>query len=358
MSPATREQVVAEVERLAERIREVCDRPAQLMEVCGTHSHEVARYGLSQLLPEELTLLSGPGCPVCVTPTGQVDAAIELGRQPDLHLATFGDMMRVPGSDSTLERERARGAKVKVVFSPMEAVEIAAGGAEVVLLAVGFETTAPGVACTVMEAREREVDSFSILCAHKLVPPALDVLLAAENVQIDALLAPGHVSTIIGSDAYRPLAEKHRTPVAVTGFEPDDIMRGALSLVEQLRDDRVEVTNVYERSVRPEGNRRAQQMMLEVFEPTDAEWRGLGVIAGGGLALRDEYRDLDALRRYEVEVRQGRDDPRCRCAEVLRGALRPSECGAFGGVCTPEHPLGPCMVSSEGACAAAHKYGI
>jgi len=327
------------------------------MEVCGTHSHEVARYGLRQLLPEELALLSGPGCPVCVTPTGQVDAAIELARQPGVRVATFGDMMRVPGSESTLEKERARGAKVKVIFSPIEAVEMAADDtAEVALLAVGFETTAPGVACAVIEARRRGLGNFSVLCAHKRMMPALDALLDEDEVEVDGLLAPGHVSTIIGADAYAPLAEKYQTPVAVTGFEPDDILRGVLALVEQLRDGRAEVANVYERSVAPEGNVRAQETMFEVFEPADAEWRGLGVIPQGGLRLRDECGHLEALARHNIQVKQGRDDPRCRCAEVLRGTLRPAECGAFGRVCTPAHPLGPCMVSSEGACAAAFKY--
>jgi len=359
LSTVTREQVLAEVEELAQQILQASHRPAQLMEVCGTHSHEVARYGLRQLLPEELTLLSGPGCPVCVTPTGELDAAIEIARLPGVQIATFGDMIRVPGSDSTLGNERARGAKVRVVFSPIEAVEMAADdNGEVVWLGVGFETTAPGVACAVSEAKRRGLRNFSVLCLHKLMPPALEVLLDAEDVSVDGLIAPGHVSTIIGSDTYKPLAEKFTTPIAVTGFEPDDIMRGVLSLVEQLRDGRAEVTNVYERCVAPQGNTRAQEMMLEVFEPADVEWRGLGVILGGGLKLREEYGEMDALKRHDVEVREGRDDPRCRCAEVLRGVLRPAECGAFGKVCTPAHPLGPCMVSSEGACAAAHKYGI
>lgn len=358
MSTVTREQVLAEVQDLAAQIRQASDRPTQLMEVCGTHSHEAARYGLRQLLPEELTLLSGPGCPVCVTPTGELDAAIEIARLPGVQIATFGDMIRVPGSDSTLDRERARGARVKIVFSPIEAVQMAADdNGEVVLLGVGFETTAPGVACAVSEAKGRGLRNFSVLCVHKLLLPALEVLLNAEDVEVDGLIAPGHVSTIIGSDAYRPVAEKFEMPIAVTGFEPDDILRGVLSLVEQLRDGRAEVANVYERSVAPQGNVRAQEMMFEVFEPADAEWRGLGVIPGGGLKLREEYREMDALERHDVEVREGRDDPRCRCAEVLRGVLRPADCGAFGEVCTPAHPLGPCMVSSEGACAAAHKYG-
>lgn len=348
--------IVAQVGRLAEEIAALSRRPARLMEVCGTHAHAVARYGISQLLPEHLELLSGPGCPVCVTPTGQVDAALELARQPGVTIATFGDMIRVPGSVSTLAEERARGASVKVIFSPMEAVELAAGGAEVVLLGVGFDTTAPGVAIAVAEAQRRGIRGFSVLCAHKLLMPALHALLAAPDVAIDGLLAPGHVSTIIGSDAYRPLVERFALPTVVAGFEPVDIMRAVLALVRQIEAGQAQVGNEYPRSVRPEGNPRAVEAMYRVFEPCDAEWRGMGVIPGGGLQLRPQYRDFDALARYGIEVRTGRDDPRCRCGEVLRGVLRPERCGAFGKTCTPAHPLGPCMVSSEGACAAIYKY--
>ncbi|MCD6362349.1 MAG: hydrogenase formation protein HypD [Armatimonadetes bacterium] len=356
MSGSLGPQIVAEVGRLAEEITTLSTRPARLMEVCGTHSHAVARYGIGQLLPGHIELLSGPGCPVCVTPTGQVDAALELARRPGVTIATFGDMIRVPGSDSTLAEERARGAGVKVIFSPMEAVDMAEAGLEVVLLGVGFDTTAPGVAVAVAEAARRDLDTFSILCAHKLLIPALHALLAADDVAIDGLIGPGHVSTIIGSDAYLPVVERFHIPCVIAGFEATDIMRAVLALVRQIEAGAAVVENEYPRAVAAEGNPQALEAMYRVFEPCDSEWRGMGVIPGAGLKLREEYRRLDALARYGVELHEGRDDPRCRCGEVLRGALRPDQCGAFGRACTPEHPLGPCMVSSEGACAAVYKY--
>ncbi len=348
--------MVAEVRRLADEIAQVSDRPARLMEVCGTHSHAVARYGIRQLLPEHLELLSGPGCPVCVTPTGEVDAAIELARKPGVTIATFGDMLRVPGSDGTLAHERARGASIKIIFSPIEAVDLAESGQEVVLLGVGFDTTAPGVAVAVAEARRRNVAGFSVLCANKLLIPALEALLAAPDVAVDGLIAPGHASAVIGANAFLPIVERFGIPSVVAGFEATDIMSAVLALVTQLRDGVAEAGNAYDRIVTAEGNQRAVEAIYRVFEPCDSEWRGMGTIPGTGLRLREEYADLDALVRHGVQVHEGRDDPRCRCGEVLRGALRPEQCGAFGSVCTPERPLGPCMVSSEGACAAVYKY--
>lgn len=354
----TRSEVFAETRSLAEVIAATSERPATLMEVCGTHSHQFARYGLAQMLPEHLSLLSGPGCPVCVTPVGEIDAALELARIPEVTIATFGDMVRVPGSDSTLAQERARGADVKVLASPIEAVQRAEQTSrQVVLLAVGFETTMPGVAVAVAEAAARELCNFTVMTAHKRLMPALEVLLEADEVAIDGLLGPGHVSTIIGSGAYRDLVARHRIPCVVAGFEPDEMMRAILALVRQLAEGRAEVENAYPGAVSEPGNVRAQTAIEEVFRPVDAEWRGLGMIPMGGMALRDELAHLDALARFDVQVQEGREDPRCRCGEVLRGALRPRQCGAFGRVCTPDHPLGPCMVSSEGACAAAFTYG-
>lgn len=352
-----RQRIVAETQRLAEEVHRIADRPATLMEVCGTHAHQFARYGLGQLLPEYVELLSGPGCPVCITPAGEIDAAIALALLPEVTIATFGDMVRVPGSDSTLAEARACGADVRVLFSPIEAVTLAEeSNRQVVLLAVGFETTAPGVAVAVAEAKRRRLDNFSILCSHRRLMPALEALIAAEDVAIDGLLAPGHVSTIIGWGAYREFVERHQVPCVVAGFEPHEMLRGVLALVRQLAEGRAEVENEYPGPVTEEGNLRALAAIDEVFEPTDAEWRGLGVIPAGGMRLRDAYADLDAVRRFGITIEEGREDPRCRCGEVLRGAIRPQECGAFGRVCTPAHPLGPCMVSSEGACAAVYKY--
>ncbi|MFW5867299.1 MAG: hydrogenase formation protein HypD [Armatimonadota bacterium] len=352
-----REEFVAKARALAEEIAEVADRPMTLMEVCGTHAHQFARYGLAQMIPTQVQLLSGPGCPVCVTSASEIDAALELARKPGVTIATFGDMVRVPGSESTLAHERARGAGVKVLFSPMEAVDLAEqADGEVVLLGVGFETTAPGVAVAVAEAKRRGLPNFSTMTAHKRLIPALDALMAAEDVFVHGLLAPGHVSTIIGAGAYREFVEEHGVPCVVAGFEPDQILRGVLALVKQLAEGRAEVENAYPSAVSEEGNVKALAAIDEVFEPCDSEWRGLGVIPGGGLALREEYADLDALARFEVELPESREHPACRCGEVLRGAIRPPECSAFGAACTPEHPLGPCMVSSEGACAAVYKY--
>ncbi|MFO8079865.1 MAG: hydrogenase formation protein HypD [Armatimonadota bacterium] len=353
----TRDELVARCRSLAGEIGEVAEHPATLMEVCGTHAHQFARYGLAQMIPTHVQLLSGPGCPVCVTSAGEIDAALELAKQPGVTIATFGDMVRVPGSESTLAHERARGANVTVFFSPMEAVDLAEQtDGEVVLLGVGFETTVPGVAVAVREAKRRDLSNFSIMSAHKRLIPALAALMAAEDVSVHGLLAPGHVSTIIGAGAYRDFVAEYKVPCVVAGFEPDQILRGVLALVKQLANGRAEVENEYPGAVSEDGNPKALAALDEVFEPTDSEWRGLGVIPEGGLALREEYADFDALARFGIELPESREHPACRCGDVLRGAIRPPECPAFGAACTPEHPLGPCMVSSEGACAAVFKY--
>ncbi len=352
-----REEAIAESHRLAVEISEVCDRPTILMEVCGTHAHQFARYGLAQLLPDHLQLLSGPGCPVCVTSASEIDAALMLARLSDVTVATFGDMMRVPGSDSTLSREKARGADVRVVASPIEAVALAERTEhQVILIGIGFETTTPGVAVAVREAKRRGLSNVSLLCAGKRLIPALDALMAAEDVSLDGLLGPGHVSTIIGAGAYREFVMRHRVPCVIAGFEPVQMLRAVLALTRQLRDGRAEVQNVYRGAVGEEGNTKALAAIDEVFEPADAEWRGLGVIQAGGLRLRERYTQFDALTRFEIDPPDSREHAECCCGEVLRGATRPQECCAFGIACIPENPLGPCMVSSEGACAAAYRY--
>ncbi len=327
------------------------------MEVCGTHSHAVGRHGLRQLLPDSVELVSGPGCPVCVTTAGQVELALELARRGAM-VATFGDMMRVPGPSGSLAGARAAGGDVRVVYSPQQALELAARepGREVVFVAVGFETTAPAVAAVAKQAPAAGPSGFSLLGLHKLVPPALEALVADEEVALDGLLCPGHVSVVIGSEAYRPLAERWRMPCVVAGFEPEDILLGVAMLLAQIADERAEVENAYPRAVRPEGNPRALALMEEVFEPTEAEWRGLGSLPDSGLKLRGAYAALDARERFGLAVVAAPEPPGCRCGDVLRGRLRPAECGLFGGACTPARPVGPCMVSSEGACAAAYKY--
>jgi len=351
---------VARVKALAERIAASAGRlarPVRLMEVCGTHAHAVGRYGLRQLLPPNVDLISGPGCPVCVTTGGQIEMALELARR-GITVTTFGDLMRVPAPGGSLAEARAAGADVRVVYSPQQALDIALAekSREVVFVAVGFETTAPAVAAVVSQALAAGLDNLSFLCLHKTIPPALEALVQDRELGVDGFLCPGHVSVIIGSEAYRPLAQQYRVPCVVAGFEPADIMLGLAMLVDQLAQGRCEVENAYTRAVRPEGNALARAMMGEVFEPVDVAWRGLGRVVDGGLALRGEYRALCARERYGVQEQDTGEPAGCRCGDVLRGILRPSECPLFGRACTPAHPVGPCMVSSEGACAAVHKY--
>jgi hydrogenase expression/formation protein HypD len=329
----------------------------KLMEVCGTHTMSIYRFGLRDLLPKGLELLSGPGCPVCVTPTRYIDWAVAAVRLPGVVVATFGDMMRVPGSTSSLEDERARGGDVRIVYSPLDALGLAQrmSGKTVVFLGIGFETTAPTVAATILEAEKRKVSSFVVLCGHKLVPPAL-VHLASCGPDLGGLLCPGHVSVVIGWGAYEPIARDHGIPCVVAGFEPVDILRGVLMLARQRLSGRAEVQNAYPRVVTREGNTQAKELMSAVFETVKSEWRGLGEIPASGLALRDQFRKFDAAARLEVEVEPTKETPGCLCGPILAGLARPQECPHFGGACTPERPLGPCMVSSEGSCAAHYRY--
>lgn len=330
-----------------------------LMEVCGTHTVSIFRHGIRGLLPSNVKLLSGPGCPVCVTPNHYLDKAIACGRLPGVILATFGDMMRVPGSSSTLEREKAMGQDVRVVYSAMDALEIAVRNrdATVVFLGVGFETTAPTIAVSMMEAKRRGVTNFTVLSGHKLVPPAMEILVSGAGPALDGFICPPHVSAIIGTRPYEPLASDHHIPCVITGFEPLDILEGILMLVRQIRRGRHLVEIQYRRVVTPEGNRAAMAILEEVFELQDDLWRGIGTIPGSGLRIREAYAELDAGRRMDVVVKPAREERGCRCGEVLRGVLAPPECGLFGGRCAPEHPVGACMVSSEGTCAAYYKYG-
>jgi hydrogenase expression/formation protein HypD len=341
---------------LAEKLRALPAPPAALMEVCGTHTVAIARYSIRAALPPGVRLISGPGCPVCVTPQAQIDHFIALGKLDRVTLATFGDMVRVPGSECTLEQARAEGVDVLVVYSPMDAVAFAERSPEreVIFFGIGFETTAPTVALALSEAKRRGLRNFSVLTAHKTIPPALAALTAAD-IRVDGFLCPGHVSVIIGSDAYRPVAARGK-PCVVAGFEPADILRGLHLLLRQLIEGRSEVEIEYRRAVTPEGNRRAQDMLARVFRPADAGWRGLGVIPGSGLDIADEFADFDAARRFSVDVPPTREPAGCRCGDVLRGAIDPQECPLFGRTCTPANPVGACMVSTEGACQAHYRY--
>lgn len=344
-----------------ERIRSASSRVgrrARFMEVCGTHTHAIARAGLKSILADYIDLVSGPGCPVCVTSQADIETMLKLARSPEITITTFGDMVRVPGIESSLEEERARGADVKVVYSPADALQLARStpDRQIVFLAVGFETTAPVVAKVILDAAAADVSNFSCYIAHKLIPPAMSAVLEGTSA-LDGFLTPGHVSVIIGADAYREIAEKHAVPCVVTGFEPTDIMEGLAMLVELLDQGRNESQVQYRRAVTPEGNRRAREVMDTAFEVTDAEWRGLGTISRSGLRLREAYEHFDASKRFSTEKVQSGEIPGCRCGDVLKGLIRPEQCGLFGKKCTPAAPVGPCMVSSEGSCAARYRYG-
>jgi hydrogenase expression/formation protein HypD len=337
------------------------DAPIVLMEVCGTHTVAIRRTGLRSLLPERVRLVSGPGCPVCVTSQGTVDALVGLSRRRDLVVATFGDMVRVPGSESSLEEEKARGAHVAVVYSVLEALDLARRQeGTVVFAAVGFETTAPGTAVALQTARREGLANFLVLSAHKWIVPAMAALLEGGEVRIDGFLCPGHVSVIIGSRAYEPLAARHKRPCVVAGFTAEQVLAGVSAILGQLATGASCVENVYPEAVRPEGNPEALRRLEEVFERDDVVWRGLGKIGGSGMAVRTEYADFDAAGRLDLawppaEAVGGEHG--CRCGDVLRGALEPHECPLFGGRCTPAHPVGPCMVSREGSCQAEYRYG-
>lgn len=343
---------------LVDAIRETAHTPCTLMEVCGTHTMAIAKHGLRGLMPETITLLSGPGCPVCVTANADIDLAIEMARQPGVTLATFGDMMKVPGSYSSLSAEKADGRDVRVVYSPLDSLTVAEREPDrhVVFLGVGFETTAPTVALTIAEAARRGLPNWSALSLHKTVPDALRALVNDPEVRVTGFILPGHVSTIIGLEPYRFLAEEYGVPSVITGFEPVDVLQGVWMLATQVAEGRAEVEIAYGRGVSPEGNPAALAAIERAFEPCDSEWRGIGVIPGTGLALRPEFADFDARVRIPVTPPEPREITGCQCGDVLRGVVLPFECRLFGRGCTPEHPVGPCMVSSEGSCAAYYRY--
>ena len=347
------------VERLLALIRNRSRTPARLMEFCGGHTHAVFRFGLRQLLPETVSLLAGPGCPVCVTSPTDLDRAIAMSRIKGVTLATFGDMLRVPGSDGTLQEAKAEGADVRIVYSTLDALGIARGNAdrEVVFLGVGFETTAPSVAAAILTAQQEGLKNFSILSLHKLTPPAMRAILDAGEVRLSGILGPGHVTTIIGADAWRFLARDYGISCAVAGFEPIDILLAVRALVENIEKQSPEVVNAYMRSVRPGGNPQAQSYVDRVFHVAATEWRGLGSVPMSGLFLRDAFAGFDATLRFPVHIEPGKEPPGCLCGEVLRGRVEPTDCPLFCDLCSPEHPIGPCMVSSEGACAAHMLYG-
>jgi len=341
--------------------KEVADSPGviTLMEVCGTHTMSIYQHGIRGLLPEQIRLISGPGCPVCVTPIGYVDQAVAYARQDDVIIATFGDMVRVPGSSSSLQREQAGGAQVRIVYSPLDAVALAEKNPEkkIIFLGVGFETTTPTIAGSIVTAKQKGLSNYFVLCTHKTMPTPMAALTSDPELKISGYICPAHVSAVIGSNAYRPLVEQFKVPCVVTGFEPLDMLRGIQMLVQQVLQGRAEVENEYQRIVKPEGNIKAQALIDEVFEPCDTAWRGIGVIPGSGLQIREQYADFDAARQIVVEVEEPNEHKGCLCGEILKGKVTPKDCPLFRQACTPENPVGACMVSSEGTCAAEYKYG-
>jgi hydrogenase expression/formation protein HypD len=353
--PELARRLCAEIERASG----AAGRPVRLMEVCGTHTMALFRHGVRSLMPESLRLLSGPGCPVCVTPTGELDAALDLAERDGVTVATFGDMLRVPGTNGSLLDARGRGRSVEIVYSPLDALAFARAhpDREVVFFAVGFETTAPGVAHTLRAAAEARLGNFSVYCIHKVVPPALRALLSAEDVRLDGLLLPGHVSTIIGARPYEFIPREFGVACVIAGFEPLDMLQAILSLCQMVAAGEARVEIAYRRCVRPEGNPAALEAIEGAFEPCSSQWRGLGTLEGSGLAIRNHLRAYDARAKFGVEVRQVPEPPGCLCGEVLRGVNDPADCAYFGTRCTPESPVGACMVSSEGTCAAHYRYG-
>ena len=343
---------------LIDSIQALAPEHATLMEVCGTHTVAIARNGIRNLMPEGCRLASGPGCPVCVTSNHDIDAVIALARVPEVILTTFGDMTRVPGSTSSLLKEQAAGRDVRIVYSPLDALSIAKENPErqVVFVGVGFETTTPLIAIAIKRAKAMGLENFSVFAAHKNMPNAMDVLMRDPNLKVDALILPGHVSTIIGMEPWRFLAEKYGIPGVITGFEPLDVLEGIAMIMRQLHEGRAEIENAYTRGVMPQGNPVALAAIDEVFETCTATWRGLGPIEGSGYRIRDEFAQFDALRRFEPAIEPTQEPKGCRCGDVLRGIMAPDECPLFRKVCTPENPVGPCMVSSEGSCAAYFRY--
>ncbi|MGD9127695.1 MAG: hydrogenase formation protein HypD [Planctomycetia bacterium] len=354
----------AVVAELTEAIAKTITRPWNLMEICGGQTHSILRFGLDSLLPESIRLIHGPGCPVCVTPIEMIDRAIAIASRPEVIFCSFGDMLRVPGSDQNQDKKKdlltvkSEGGDVRIVYSPMDAVTLARENPdrEVVFFAIGFETTAPANAMAISQAAKLGVKNFSALVSHVLVPPAMCAVLDSPACIVDGFLAAGHVCAVMGIDEYRPIAQKYRKPIVVTGFEPADILRGILRCIVQLESGRAEVENEYKRCARDAGNSAAQALINKVFKTVDRKWRGIGMIPNSGWALSDEYVSLDAARRFGVEELEAEEPSICIAGEILQGHKLPHECPAFGNVCTPESPLGAPMVSSEGACAAYYRY--
>lgn len=354
MKPEKTNELMSDIRDVAASLGKV-----QLMEVCGTHTVSLFRSGVKSLLPENITMLSGPGCPVCVTSQGYIDTALDMTKLPDVVVCTYGDMVRVPGRSGSLENMRALGAEIKIMYSVRDVLNLAEKNPKkhYVWLGVGFETTAPTSAAAIIEADKRGIENFFVLGAHKLALPAMALLLSAGDVPIDGFLCPGHVSVIIGSDAYAPVTEGYAKPCTIAGFEPTNMLEGILSLLTQVKEGRADIENVYGLAVTREGNKFAQECMAEVFSIEDSVWRAIGTLPGSGLELKGKYRKFDAAEKFGLTFGEDYEPAGCKCGEVIQGKVSPKECPLFANACTPQAPVGPCMVSSEGTCAAWYKYG-
>ncbi|MEQ8752970.1 MAG: hydrogenase formation protein HypD [Coleofasciculus sp. G1-WW12-02] len=358
--PQKAKALLREIQTLTTQLGKTSTQPLKVMEVCGGHTHSIFKYGLEEILPDTIELIHGPGCPVCVMPRGRLDDAIAIADYPNVILTTFGDAMRVPGSQKSLLQAKAAGADIRMVYSPLDSLKIAKENPdkEVVFFGIGFETTAPSTALTILQADTEGIKNFSMFCNHVLVIPALQALLDNPDLQLDAFIGPGHVSMVIGTEPYQFIAQHYQKPIVVSGFEPLDILQSLWMILQQLIQGRCEVENQYDRIVQPQGNRVALDAMNTVFEVRQKfEWRGLGDIPNSGFKICPKYAQFDAEVKFTVPNRQVADHKACQCGEILKGVMKPWQCKVFGTACTPENPIGTCMVSSEGACAAYYKYG-
>lgn len=344
--------------KLVEKLNNISNEKMNIMEVCGTHTMAIFRYGIRDILPPNINLISGPGCPVCVTPQSYIDTAMTLSEQNDVIIATFGDMMKVPGKKSSLSKKKAEGADIRIVYSPMDCLDMALKNPskKIVFLSIGFETTAPMTAVTAIEARKNNISNLFFFTAHKIVPPAMEALVQDKDIKIDGFLLPGHVSAIIGTKPYEFLCKEYNIPGVVTGFEPIDILQGLITLVSLISNKDHKIENEYKRIVKPEGNIIAEGYIAKAFDIVDSSWRGLGKIPRSGLEFNSEFESFDALKHFKINYEEYDGSPGCKCGEILKGKIKPTDCPLYKKLCTPENPVGSCMVSSEGTCAAYYRY--
>ncbi len=345
-------------EELVNLINKISKKEINLMEFCGTHTHEIFRYGLRQLLPKNINLLSGPGCPVCVTSQSDIDYLITLVEKEDFGVITFGDLVNVPGSRGSLNKLRLKGKEIRVVYSPLESLKIAKENRnkKYILIGVGFETTAPNIAYTIIKTKEEKIENLLFLSLHKLTPPAMKAILDMGEIRIDGIIGPGHVSTIIGRRGWLDVFDEHKIPFVITGFKPLEILYGLYKLIEVIEKNEKKLINAYPSSVSEDGNKKALELINQVFTIDDVEWRGLGILKKSGLKINEKYKDLDIKNYYDFKIKT-KEIPGCKCGEVLRGIFKPTDCPLFGKLCRPDNPVGPCMVSQEGACSAFYLYG-